>query len=313
MKYKLSIIIPAYNVDKYIEDCLDSVLSQIDENVEVIVVNDGSTDDTLNIINKKYHDKIKLIDQENKGLSAARNAGILESNSDYVAFLDSDDVWSPDFYQCVKKYFGFVDVIEFNAFSFSENGNQPIFITSDDSDVIKEIDSERLFDIFKLNKWFCWSRIFKTSIVKQFYFPDGRRYEDIATVPLFYLKSKTIVCINKELVGYRVNQNSITHNPTIKDIYDVMFAVNVVKSKCETKHQLLVWSVSEVKTGQFLKFLFMKVKSKNKEDYDFFFNSISLIKRDINAKYIFKYDKKALLTILFMSLSILVSKFRKIL
>lgn len=90
---KISIIVPCYNVEKYIKQCLDSVVNQTYNNLEIICVNDGSTDNTLDII-KKYalkDDRIVIIDQNNTGLSGARNSGIKCSTGDYIVFVDSDD------------------------------------------------------------------------------------------------------------------------------------------------------------------------------------------------------------------------------
>ena len=91
---KLSIIIPAYNTEKYIEQCIDSVINIRNIENEIIVINDGSTDRTKDIL-KEYtenNDRIKVITQENQGASAARNTGIKASTGDYIYFLDSDDL-----------------------------------------------------------------------------------------------------------------------------------------------------------------------------------------------------------------------------
>jgi len=97
---KFSIIIPAYNASKFIEQSLNSVISQTFTDYEVIIVNDGSRDDTaavtLNHINKFKDKKTKLINQENKGLGGARNTGILNSSGEYIALLDADDIWYKD-------------------------------------------------------------------------------------------------------------------------------------------------------------------------------------------------------------------------
>lgn len=89
---KVSVIIPTYNRTRYICDAIDSVLAQSYQDLEIIVVNDGSTDDTATVL-KKYAGRIKLILQENRGVSAARNRGIIEASGEYVAFLDADDLW----------------------------------------------------------------------------------------------------------------------------------------------------------------------------------------------------------------------------
>ncbi|MCF8068038.1 MAG: glycosyltransferase [Desulfobacterales bacterium] len=100
----ISIIIPTYNRDWIIRDAVNSVLSQNYNNFELIVVNDGSTDDTSDILDE-YGDQINVIYQENRGVSAARNLGISKSSGQYVAFLDSDDTWLPDKLSCQIDFF----------------------------------------------------------------------------------------------------------------------------------------------------------------------------------------------------------------
>lgn len=95
----VSVIIPAYNAEKFIEETIQSVLKQTHFNLELIVVDDGSTDNTLKLVEDfcKYDKRTTLIKQENSGVSAARNAGFLACNGSYIAFLDADDVWNPKF------------------------------------------------------------------------------------------------------------------------------------------------------------------------------------------------------------------------
>ena len=90
----VSVIIPNYNYERYIQKCLESVISQDYPNIEIIVVDDGSTDCSIKVI-EKYFPRVVLIQQENQGVSSARNAGILKSSGEYVAFIDSDDFWDP--------------------------------------------------------------------------------------------------------------------------------------------------------------------------------------------------------------------------
>lgn len=95
MNILLSVVIPAYNAERTIERCLKSVLKQTYNNIEIIVVNDGSTDSTMDILQKliKENFKLTIIDQENEGPSIARNTGIKNAHGEYIAFLDSDDIW----------------------------------------------------------------------------------------------------------------------------------------------------------------------------------------------------------------------------
>ena len=93
--YKVSIIISAYNAEKYIGQTIDSVLAQTYDNIEVIVVNDGSKDNTISIL-KSYSDKINIVNQENKGQDAALNNGFKHCKGDYIKFMDSDDLINPE-------------------------------------------------------------------------------------------------------------------------------------------------------------------------------------------------------------------------
>lgn len=101
----VSIIVPTYNVKHYIRECIDSILNQTYKNIEIIIVNDGSTDNSMYMINDYITsiDKIKVINQENQGLSAARNSGIEKANGKYIAMIDSDDKIKPDFIKNLVK------------------------------------------------------------------------------------------------------------------------------------------------------------------------------------------------------------------
>lgn len=131
MSYPLvSVIIPVYNVENYLKECLDSVLNQTYKNIEVIVINDGSTDKSLHIL-EDYSSKfnnIKIIDQENSGQSVARNKGLENAKGKYIYFLDSDDYILPDtLKKLIKKLeMNNLDIIRFAARPFSENINKRI-------------------------------------------------------------------------------------------------------------------------------------------------------------------------------------------
>ena len=101
MKDLISIIIPVYNVSNYLDKCLESICNQTYQNIEIITVNDGSKDDSLNILKKwkKKDSRITIIDKENGGLSDARNVGMDASSGDYIGFVDSDDYVDEDFYE----------------------------------------------------------------------------------------------------------------------------------------------------------------------------------------------------------------------
>ena len=98
---KFSVVIPLYNKEHYIEKAIESVLAQTDQNYEILVVNDGSTDRSLETAQKYASDRVHIIDQPNQGVSVARNTGILNASGEYIAFLDADDAWHPDYLKTI--------------------------------------------------------------------------------------------------------------------------------------------------------------------------------------------------------------------
>ncbi|MCA1920957.1 glycosyltransferase family 2 protein, partial [Buttiauxella noackiae] len=213
---KLSIIIPCYNSAEFIEECLESVLPNIQSDMEVIVVNDGSTDNSNDIIIKiahRYPDKnLIIINQDNAGLSAARNKGLSIASGEYISLLDSDDLFDQKFWSEVPHLLNdsSIDIIEFNAEQFE----------NELSNIVEHIDCavfsgkklissiEQLKPAFQRCKWYPWARVYKKSLFldNNIEFPEGRLYEDMSTIPALYLKCKCIFGINKSLIWYRFHK-----------------------------------------------------------------------------------------------------------
>ena len=150
---RVSVIIPAYNVGHVIRVCLDSVLNQTLKPYEVFVINDGSTDDTESVA-KSYGNKIILINQDNKGQGAARNAGLKRASGSFIAFIDADDYWLPDF---LSKTIEFLNVYTqaiavYTAwFRVLENGSKeivPPMMKNSDSDNLKPVVIENFFEFW---------------------------------------------------------------------------------------------------------------------------------------------------------------------
>jgi len=218
-KILLSVIIPCYNCEEYIYDCIQSVYHQIDETVEIIIVNDGSTDDSLEIINTFINNNqshsITLISQENRGISATRNVGIREATGAYLALLDGDDLWDDNFWRVIKPLIEncHVDLVEFNAnrFYHGDKNNRDLISMVDENAFTEVKTLHDLKNAFKKNEWFPWARVYKRELFNSISFPAGMHYEDMATIPLIYELSKTIISIKNELVFYRIRKGSITN------------------------------------------------------------------------------------------------------
>lgn len=220
MDSKISVIVPVYNVEQYLPQCLESIINQTYNNLEIILVNDGSTD-TSGTICEHYalqDNRIKVITKPNGGLSSARNVGLQEATGEFIAFVDSDDWLEPDIYQTSIELFNSEEAIDIVIFHFAiELGKTsqeftlkrlPNIITGKEAAYAYECD-----DIAPA----VWYKIYRRHIAIEELFPEGRVYEDIAYTYKVLLKSRQIAVLRQ--VGYhyrRDNVSSISHTVTSK-------------------------------------------------------------------------------------------------
>lgn len=199
----LSIIVPAYNSSDYIKECISSVLMQkTSYNYELIVVNDGSKDDTLEKINLfKENKHLKIITQENKGFSGARNRGIDESLGKYIMFLDSDDLLCENSIEKLiktakeKK----ADIVQGSYYTFNKNGNK-FYTNITPTEKNKEISVPG----------FPWGKVYKAKLFEKVRFPLDFWYEDTIVNYLLARLSNKYVAISDYVYGYRINEKGIT-------------------------------------------------------------------------------------------------------
>lgn len=230
----VSIIVPVYNVREYVERCIDSILNQTYENIEIIIINDGSIDDSLNIVKKKYsnNEKVKIFSQENMGLSEARNTGIKNSAGDYLCFVDSDDWVSPKFvellYYSVARNNADIGIcnIEYIYSDGTTQKNPKIQtnITIDTETAIHDLILREPFGSHAYNK------IYKASLFKNYniYYPKGRICEDVFTTYRLIIKSNCINLIPDVLYFYLQQRpgSILNNNFKIKRFTDVLDAYN---------------------------------------------------------------------------------------
>lgn len=224
----LSVIIPIYNSEKYLERCIESVVNQADDTIEIILVNDGSTDGSQKICEKYtcQYKNVKLLVKENGGLSSARNYGLTYAQGMYVAFLDSDDMWSSDFIEDLKNYFKTEwDILNFNyCFErslnvYEQNGTKNV-------EIFNQNEFIDLFNKNALGNQICF-RIYKRSLFENISFPLGRYYEDIATFYRLILEANKIMCVDYDYYIYNIiNEASITKQVTRKHLEDMLKSTN---------------------------------------------------------------------------------------
>lgn len=208
----VSIIVPVYNVEDYLSACLESIQTQDCHNIEIIIVNDGSTDNSGIICDKvaAADDRIRVIHQKNGGLSAARNAGIDRATGDYIVFVDSDDLMHPSYISVLLSELSesgcklaMCDMQRFHDAPEIANIPETLF---------KEILSSRqTIQRFLQGEW--WSapaKIYKSELFESIRFPVGRNNEDYAILTRIFEQCEKVVYLRTPLYFYRCRVGSIT-------------------------------------------------------------------------------------------------------
>ena len=212
----ISVIIPVYNVEKYIARCLDSVLNQNFFNIEIICINDGSTDRSLSILHEyaAKDSRICIIEQDNRGVSAARNAGLEAARGTWIAFVDSDDEVLPDIWTTILEEVDTEDAVCFSAEEIRIDNGRQIPVKSGYFDVafqgVKFLQDE---DLFKLSMT-VWDKLFRRSKIEActLRFPDGVHFEDNVFVLNFFILYRNVRFEPRKLYRYFRREGSIMDN-----------------------------------------------------------------------------------------------------
>ncbi len=214
----VSIIVPIYNSEKYLKKCIDSLINQTHENIEILLINDGSSDNSEKLI-KKYKDKrIKYISKENEGIGKTRNLGIKESKGKYVMFIDSDDYISED---CVEKFYNFAestksDLVVSNFYKDHDGQLEEIIIPSFNSTTLN--DNPNLLNIINMGP--C-NKIYKKELISNIKFDEKLKYEDVIFVCKALNRAKKISKIDEFLSYYVIHGSSETTTRDNK-IFDII-------------------------------------------------------------------------------------------
>ncbi len=229
---KLSIIVPVYNVEKYLDKCLERILNSTYKDFELIVINDGTKDNSEQIITKylekeEYKDKITYISKENSGLSDTRNLGMSKANGEYIAFVDSDDYIETNMYELMmnkaleKNY----DIVVCDVRLVYEN--------SDKEKVVSSAYEKDLFNKGEIKQTMLtyypvvWNKIYKKEILKGIIFSKGVWYEDMEFNLKVYPRINSIGVVKEPLYNYLQRGNSITYTYNDK-LYDIITNMDAV-------------------------------------------------------------------------------------
>ena len=210
---KLSIIIPVYNTEQTLGRCINSVLQSSLNNFEIILINDGSTDNSANICESyknSYPQQSQVIHQKNQGLSAARNAGLDISKGQYVTFIDSDDYISKDLYCHLLEQLNVnhnIDLLEYSLVKETQNNTEILF---NFKDFIYRNHRSYWIKTHAYTHAFAWNKIYKRELFKDLRYPIGKKFEDVWLLPRIIQKCQTIATTSCGYYHYDYNPHGIT-------------------------------------------------------------------------------------------------------
>lgn len=302
---KVSVIVPVYNAEKYIKRCVDSILRQTYRDFEVIFVNDGSTDNSLFLLEKYQKNSeinIRIISQENSGQAMARNKGICEATGEFICFIDIDDYVCENLLEklIVNQEETSADIVWCDAYVVREG---KIEGTLDQNCIIYPNDTIN----YMLKNASPWRKIIRKTLLieHQLYFPKIRFYEDFAVVPAYAIYTNRISYINKSLYYYDLHEGSTMHqtfyNKKLECIFDAM---RYLKSKCDGQYQmeieyLCIDHLLHAASLRFFQFdegkdMLIKVADLMKEEYPNWQNNSYFKKKDWKYKLVCKlfYNRK---------------------
>lgn len=228
---KISIIVPVYKVEKYLDKCVESLVNQTYKNLEIILVDDGSPDECPKICDAwaKKDSRIKVSHKANGGLSEARNTGMDIATGDYIGFVDSDDYVSEEMYNILVKIIeeNDADISACQESTFNDENN-PRFTVDNNVTIVDDVNAA-LNGIInsELVLSFVWNKLYKKELLNDIRFPVGKNYEDVFTLHKIILKTNKIAVTSSALYAYRKRKDNITKSWTKKNICDFIEANNL--------------------------------------------------------------------------------------
>lgn len=268
----ISVIIPIYNVEKFLPRCLDSVVNQTFSNIEIICVNDGSTDKSGEILTKfaANDQRFLVITQENQGLSASRNNGLEVASGNYVFFLDADDYLHKQaleiFYKTAQKSECPIVISK----KFCRVGKDALNMQTYNSDAVPfKICNNPLNDLYKyrLVSAVVWNKLYRTNALKRFRFIEGIYYEDWPFTACVFSSIERFALIDEKLYMYNTTSPSIVRSSfSIKKIHDYIRGIRHVYNYFMAKNKKEQWmAVRKKRISLSLKMALSKI-SKSKEN-----------------------------------------------
>lgn len=288
---KVTIIVPVYNTEKELKSTLDSLINQTYSDIEILIINDGSTDNSEKIIYeyKEKTDKIVYIKKENTGIADTRNLGISKATGDYILFVDSDDYISEDLIEKLRKYMEQnIDIIKFKLQRVDENQT---ILEKVDGAIFDKVNGQEAF-----NKLYCTDVLLDSPCVylykrdyllkNNFKFKVGTYHEDFGLIPLIVVNADSAVSVDYYGYYYVQSSNSITRNEnyekTVKKMRDSLIQYDNMLQQIKT-YNLEKITEENIKI-YYTNAIILKLKELNKKDQYIFIKEIKQRKMFSNIK-----------------------------
>lgn len=239
--YKISVIVPVYNSEKYLKRCVESVINQTYQDWELLLIDDGSTDHSGKMCDQyaALDMRIKTVHQENARIGAARNRGLDMATGDYITFIDSDDYIEPDTYETAIMLMkeNDADLVQWDCEYFYENNKKAYDMNRTKTENVKDavivadsIQAMRMcvmrergderFNNIQMCSHCVWTKLGKKEIFDGVRFPVGKEYEDEAMLHYLYYNAKKTIFVNRRFSHYMLRDNSTVHTMPLKGTVD---------------------------------------------------------------------------------------------
>lgn len=283
----ISVIVPVYNVDNYLRKCIDSLIVQTLKDIEIILVNDGSTDESIDICEeyKLKDNRIKVIHKENGGLSDARNKGIDIAKGKYISFVDSDDWITPQMleklYILASKYEA--DIVQGD---YIKAYDEDIIVNNISENIIKYNSEQILDELYSGNytkNIVVWNKIYKRELFNDIRFPKGKLHEDEFTTYKILHKANLIIDSNIPIYYYRQREGSIMNSDFNIKRLDLLEALKERKEYFIQNGLSKLSCKTEAKLCSLIKTFYIKIHSSNINDKSYLFKRLN---REIRENYL---------------------------
>lgn len=232
----ISIIVPVYQVKEYLTQCIESILNQTYSTLEIILVDDGSSDGSVEICDQyaRRDQRIQVIHKENGGLSSARNAGLKQARGDFIGFIDSDDWIEPQMYEMLYNAISDKGDIAVCNYFYDDIGRE--YEACNRNSFM--VDSYQALELLIADEIpnYAWNKLYRRNLFQGLNFPEGRYYEDVAIMYLLFERANYVSFLGKALYHYRYRKSGIIGNRNLSGKLDYCEFRLERWSYCETKY-----------------------------------------------------------------------------